>query len=97
MLQTYEATLEPSGQVWFTDFSKPVVKSKQKILITIVSPWVDSVSDNAASASSAQNATSNAQNPSKLGWENFAGALKNAPAFAGNPLTLQQQLRSEWQ
>lgn len=93
MLQTYEATLEPSGQVWFTDFSKPVVKAKQKILVTIVSPWVDSVSDNA----SVQNAASDAQNLSKLGWKTFAGALKNAPAFTGNPLTLQQQLRSEWQ
>jgi hypothetical protein len=42
-----------------------------------------------------------AAQPADLGnakpdWLAFAGALKNSPAFAGDPLAIQQQMRSEW-
>lgn len=86
MLQTYEATLETSGQVLFTDLAKPVYQQRQKVLITIVSP----LADNPLPAQ-----------PAGLGnvkrdWLAFAGALKNSPAFAGDPLAIQKQMRSEW-
>jgi hypothetical protein len=89
MLQTYEATLETSGQVLFTDLAKPVYQQRQKVSITIVSP----LANNALSALPTQ--------PADLGnakhdWLAFAGALKNFPAFAGDRLAIQQQMRSEW-
>ena len=89
MLQTYEATLETSGRVLFTDFAKPVYQQRQKVLVTIVSPFDDSDLDapltNPAAFVAAQQ-----------DWQAFAGALKNVPVFAGDPMTIQQQLRSEW-
>lgn len=89
MLQTYEATLETSGQVLFTDLAKPVYKERQKVLITIVSPLADS-------ALQAQPTQSADHVNVKHDWQAFAGALKNSPAFAGDPLAIQQQMRSEW-
>jgi hypothetical protein len=89
MLQTYEATLETSGQVLFTDLAKPVYQQRQKVLITIVSP----LADNALGTQPTQPA--NLKN-GKPDWLVFAGALKNSPAFAGDPLAIQQQMRSEW-
>jgi hypothetical protein len=86
MLQTYEATLETSGQVLFTDLAKPVYQQRQKVLITIVSP----LADNALPAQPADLGNG------KHDWLAFAGALKNSPAFAGDPLAIQQQMRSEW-
>lgn len=89
MLKTYEATLETSGRVLFTDFAKPVYQQRQKVLVTIVAPIADNELDaplpNPAAAESAQH-----------DWQAFAGALKNAPVFAGDPMTIQQRLRSEW-
>lgn len=89
MLETYEATLETSGQVLFTDLAKPVYQQRQRVLITIVSP----LADNALPAQPTQ--------PAHLGnvkhdWLAFAGVLKNSPAFAGDPLAIQQQMRNEW-
>ncbi len=89
MLQTYEATLETSGQVLFTDLAKPVYQQRQKVLITIVSP----LADNASSPQPIQPAD---LGNAKRDWLAFAGALKNSPAFAGDPLAIQQQMRSEW-
>ena len=89
MLQTYEATLETSGQVLFTDLEKPVYKERQRVLITIVSPLVD----NTPSAQPTQSADLGSV---KYDWLAFAGALKNSPAFAGDPLVVQQQMRNEW-
>jgi hypothetical protein len=89
MLQTYEATLEPSGQVLFTDFAKPVYQQRQKVLITIVSSLADNASDHEI------NSSTNIKdlNPT---WMAFAGALKDSPVFAGAPLLIQNQLRGEW-
>jgi hypothetical protein len=89
MLQTYEATLETSGQVLFTDLAKPIYQQRQKVLITIVSPLADTA------------LPSQPTKPVDLGnvkrdWLAFAGVLQNSPAFAGDPLTIQQQMRSEW-
>lgn len=89
MLQTYEATLETSGHVLFTDFAKPVYQQRQKVLVTIISP----IADNELAAPLPNPA---AYAPAQHDWQAFAGALKNAPVFAGDPMTIQQRLRSEW-
>jgi hypothetical protein len=87
MLQTYEATLETSGQVLFTDLAKPVYQQRQKVLITIVSP----LADNALGAQPTQPTDIKT---GKHDWLAFSGVLKNSPAFAGDPMVIQQQLRS---
>ncbi len=33
--------------------------------------------------------------PSK-DWRKFAGQLKSSPAFAGDPVHIQQEMRNEW-
>jgi hypothetical protein len=89
MLQTYGATLETSGQVVFTDLAKPLYQKRQKVLITIVSPLE-------GSAPSSQPTQSADLGNVKHDWLAFAGTLKNSPAFAGDPLAIQQQMCSEW-
>jgi hypothetical protein len=91
MLHTYEATLETNGQVWFTDSAKPLVKQRQKVLVTIVSPLAEAVFG--ASPATVDKPSHNAKKPD---WQAFAGLLKDTAAFAGDPLAVQQQLRSEW-
>jgi hypothetical protein len=87
MLQTYEATLEPSGQIWFTDLSQPVVKQSQKVLITMVSPLFNGVST--------QEGKPSIDSP-KTDWRDFSGVLKGSAPFIGDPQAIQIQLRSDW-
>jgi hypothetical protein len=86
MLRTYEATLEPSGQVFFTDLSKPDCEQRQKVLVTVVSPLSDAPSLT----------TSSESGPAGLDWRRFAGVLKDSAKFANSPLSIQKQLRKEW-
>jgi hypothetical protein len=85
MLQTYEATLEPSGQLFFTDLAMPVYQHAQKVLVTVVSPFQSASADAPAAAGTPRH-----------DWRAFAGVLKNSPSFTGDPLAIQKQLRSEW-
>jgi hypothetical protein len=64
-------------------------KTSDQVLITILSP----LADNALGAQPVPPAdTKNG----KHDWQAFAGVLKNSTVFAGDPLAIQQQLRSEW-
>jgi hypothetical protein len=94
MLQTYEATLEPNGYIWFTDFAKPAMQNKQKVLVTIVSSIIDDTADSEQKVDQIKPLI-----PSsgvKFDWQPFAGALKTAAGFDSDPLQIQQTLRDEW-
>jgi hypothetical protein len=90
MLRTYEATLEPSGQVFFTDLAKPDCQQRQKVLVTVVSPLSDTPSPITNGESGGESG------PMPVDWRRFAGVLKDSVKFANSPLSIQKQLRKEW-
>ena len=34
--------------------------------------------------------------PASRDWRQFVGALKDSPAFQGDPVTIQREMRDEW-
>jgi hypothetical protein len=82
MLQTYEASLEPSGQLRFVDAAAPKSAVSRDVLVTFL-------------PESEHRADLPAQTPS-VDWRAFVGALKSSPNFAVDSLAAQLQLRSEW-
>jgi hypothetical protein len=89
MLQTYEATLEPSGYLHFADATAPLLVQTQRVLVTVLSPYT-------ASMVSPQTDADEGLGGAVKDWQAFSGQLKNSPNFAGDPLKIQQQLRNEW-
>ena len=37
-----------------------------------------------------------APGPASRDWRQFVGALKDSPAFQGDPVTIQREMRDEW-
>jgi hypothetical protein len=80
MLQTFEAEMQPNGMLRFSGFDQPKYDAIQKVLVTVISEKKKSL----AKASSAN------------GWGDLLGSLKNSPNFGGDPVAIQQRMRSEW-
>ena len=80
MLQTYEAELHPNGMLRFSGFDQPKYDAIQKVLVTVISEKKKSL----------------AQASPVNGWGDLLGSLKNSPNFGGDPVAIQQRMRSEW-
>jgi hypothetical protein len=84
MLQTYEASLEPNGQLRFVDAAAPASAERRDVLVTFL-PKIDQQMQVTGLPSTAAG-----------GWQAYVGMLKDSPRFAGEPLAMQRELRNEW-
>jgi len=80
MLQTFEAEMQPNGMLRFSGFDQPKYDAIQKVLVTVISEKKKSL----------------AKTSSGNGWGDLLGSLKNSPNFGGDPVAIQQRMRSEW-
>jgi hypothetical protein len=85
MLQTFEASLEPNGQLRFVDPAAPKSAVSREVLVTFL-PTTD--------LSSAL--TDETAEKQESDWRAFVGALKDSPSFAVDALAMQHQMRGEW-
>jgi hypothetical protein len=76
MLQTFEASLEPNGQLHFLDAATPTTAARRRVLVTFLPD-----ADTAASGNEALSAGD---------WRAFVGALSDSPRFADDALAIME-------
>jgi hypothetical protein len=84
MLQTFEAEMQPNGMLHFSGFDQPKYDAIQKVLVTVISKEKTKDKENLAKTATT------------TGWGDLLGSLKNSPNFGGDPIAIQQRMRSEW-
>ncbi len=85
MLKTFEASLEPNGQLRFVDPAAPKSAVSREVLVTFLPTTTPS---SALADKTAETPVSD--------WRAFVGALKDSPCFAVDALAAQHQMRGEW-
>jgi hypothetical protein len=83
MLQTFEAFLEPNGELRFLDTATPVRSERRRVLVTFL-PSNDVAPTVELDCAHEKNGD----------WINFLGLLKDSPRFQADPLAIQRQIRS---
>ena len=85
MLQTtYEAVLQPNGLLQFLEPPQQAKKAR-RVLVTFTEESDNTVSGLLLS-----------EQVLAKDWRKFAGQLKSSPTFEGDPVTIQQEMRNEW-
>jgi hypothetical protein len=85
MLQTYEASPEPNGELRFLDTATSARVERCRVLVTFLPP-----NDPAPTVEIRRGDERNGD------WMTFLGVLKDSPRFEADPLAIQQQMRGEW-
>ncbi|MBU3694435.1 MAG: hypothetical protein FGM40_06350 [Rhodocyclaceae bacterium] len=81
MLRTYEALLQPNGQIQFLDHPAESSDSPRHVLVTFTEDTEAPVKGGQAEPAD---------------WRDLVGLLKASPHWAGDPQTVQQAMRDEW-
>jgi hypothetical protein len=87
MLPTYEAVLQPNGQLQFVDLPDEVLHMPRRVLVTFTG---EVIALDAAPGSQTGGKSASAD------WQSHVGVLKDSPHWQGDPLTIQQDMRHEW-
>ena len=85
MLRTYEALLQPDGQLQFLEPPTVQTRTPRRVLVTFT--------DDAAEHASVSGA---APNPGQADWTALVGALKASPNWQGDPQAVQEAMRRDW-
>ena len=81
MLHTYEALLQPNGQLQFLDPPVEASLAPRRVLVTFTDKAVVEPS---------------AVHRPVTSWERWVGVLKDSPVFEGDPVAIQRAMRDEW-
>ncbi len=87
MLPTYEAVLQPDGQLQFLDLPDEVSRLPRRVLVTFTG---EAIAIDAAPGSQTRGKSAAAD------WQSHVGVLKDSPHWQGDPLAIQQNMRHEW-
>lgn len=80
MLPTYQALLQPDGHLQFVDLPAELLRRPRQVLVTFTE-------EPAAATDTTE---------SVADWQGFVGALKGSPHWNGDPQTVQEAMRREW-
>lgn len=93
MLHTYEALLQPDGQLQFLEPAVSTSQAPRRVLVTFTDEPV------LAAPAALDQAPAAAVQPGSQpvpDWARFVGALAGSPHWNGDPVAIQEEMRREW-
>jgi hypothetical protein len=87
MLPTYEALLQPNGQLQFVDLPAEMSRLPRHVLVTFTGEAVGTVAAPGGQSPG---------DPAPTDWRAHVGLLRDSPHWQGDPLAVQQDMRREW-